>query len=489
MIAPAALGIFLSGCVVTPEPLTQSELALTADTNLASVTSGQEAVVQPISLYEAMARALKYNLDHKIELMARELADAKLNQAKSDMLPTLVANSSYSNRDHDPHSYSEGLSGIRSVTPSTSRENENFSKDIAFSWNILDFGLSYVRAKQSADQALIAEEQKRKVVNRIIEDVRSAYWRAVSADRLLSGFKGLEGRVETALKNSRSLGASGYTSPVAALTFQRELVDIKKRTQALQRELETSKIQLAALMNIPPDQAYSLVIPERNMSNLEVKIPAREMVSLALQNRPEIREISYRSRISEQEAEAALLELLPGIQLYAGANYDSNDFLLNNSWVSWGAKASWNAMKLFQYPARSRLVETEQQLNFQRSLAMTMAIMTQVEVARARYHHLRKSAATAAQYYSIQSKILKQVQSSQATGAASQQSLIREQMNTLVASAEYDIAYSDLQNAFATIYSSIGVDPWGDFLDTSADVAILAGSLKQVWHERGDFGG
>jgi outer membrane protein TolC len=436
-----------------------------------------------------MARSLKYNLDHKVELMAREVADAKLNVARADMLPSLVANSHYSDRNNKPHSYSESLLGIRSASPSTSRENESFTKDITFSWNILDFGLSYVRAKQAADQAMIAEEQKRKVVIRIMEDVRTAYWRAVSADRLLNGFQSLEGRVENALKNSRSLGSAGYTSPVAALTYQRELVDIKQNIQRLQRELTTAKIQLAALMNIAPNESYSLVIPERKLSSLKVKIPSQEMARLALQNRPEIREIAYKSRISEKEAEAALLELLPGIQLYASSNYDSNDFLLNNDWVSLGAKASWNLIKLFQYPAKKQLVGADLALHDQRNLAMTMAILTQVEVARARYHYLRKSAQTSAEYYGIQSKILKQVKGSAASGSASEQSLIREEMNALVASAEYDIAFSDLQNAFASIYASIGVNPWGDHLDTSSDVGTLASALRQVWQERGDLGG
>jgi len=485
----AGLSMFLSGCVVTPQALSESELALAADTNLASVTQNQEPVVNSISLYEAMARALKYNLDHKVELMARDLADAKLDVARSEMLPSLVANSNYANRDNKPHSYSESLSGIRSVDPSTSRNQESFTKDITFTWNILDFGLSYVRAKQAADQAMIAEEQKRKVVIRIMEDVRTAYWRAVSADRLLAGFQRLEGRVERALKNSRALGNSGYTSPVAALTYQRELVEIKQRIQKLERELKTSRIQLAALMNLAPHENYSLVIPIRRLKSLQIKIPPQEMVRLALQNRPEIREVAYKSRISEKEAEAALLELLPGIQLYAGSNFDTNDFLLNNNWISWGAKASWNLMKVFQYPAKKRLVNAELALNDERNLAMTMAIMTQVEVARARYHYLRKSAHTAAQYHGIQAKLLKQVRGSASSGAASEQSLIREEMNALVASAEYDIAYADLQNAFATIYASIGVNPWGDYLDTTADVASLSQSLKQVWNERGDYGG
>lgn len=487
-LAVIASTLLLAGCMVTPEPLSETDLALSADAYVAEATADQEAVTGAISMYEAMARALKYNLDHRVELMARELAEARVNVARADMLPSLVAGSHYAARDSKDYSFSETTLGNRSANASYSREPETLTKDIAFSWNILDFGLSYVRAKQAADKAMIAEEQKRKVIISIMEDVRTAYWRAVSADRLLAGFQRLESRVEKALANSRALGNSGYTSPAAALVFQRDLVDIKRRIQRMERELRTARIQLAALMNLPPNQNYSLVIPQRRISHLELKIPAGEMVRLALQHRPEMRELAYRSRIGDLEAEAALLELLPGIQLYKTANFDSNDFLLDNNWISWGAKASWNLIRLFQYPARKQVADAESELNRQRSLAMTMAIMTQVEVARVRYHYLRQSALTAQQYHGIQLRLLDQVRQSADSGSASEQSLIREEMNALESSVQYDIAYADLQNAFATIYASIGVNPWGDYLDTELDVATLATSLRQVWRERGDNG-
>lgn len=485
----ATLGVALTGCTVATEPLTETELALSADTKLATVVADQEAVTRSISLYEAMARAVKYNLDHKVELFAARLSEQKVNLARSDMLPDLVANGHYSNRDNDPFSFSRSITGVSSVNPSISREQENAVGDLTFSWHILDFGMSYARAKQASDNALIAEENKRKVMNRIMEEVRTAYWRAVTADRLLNGFHKLEHRVNRALSNSSALQRQGLTSPIAALTYQRELVDIKRQIQRLQRELKTAKIELAALMNMNPGENYSLVIPDRKLKSISLEIPGEEMTRLALQNRPEIRELEYSGRINEREAEIAMLELLPGIQLYAGLNGDNNSFLLNNDWVGWGARASWNAMKVFAYPVKKRVIELEGELNEQRGLAMTMAIMTQVEVARANYHYLRKSAATAAQYYNVQHQIVHKARSSANADETSEQTLIREEMNNLIASAQYDIAYAELQNAFARIYSTIGVDPYGDGFNADGSVSDIAASLKQTWNSRGDLGG
>lgn len=485
--AVAFTALLLAGCAVTPEPLTTAQLVNEAENSLARLTVDQEPVTTSIDLYEAMARALKYNLDHRVEMMQVALAQRQLTRASADMLPQLVANAGYADRSNTSASFSRTLvSGIRSTESSFSREQESTTADLTFSWHILDFGLSYVRAKQSADQALIAEETKRKIVNRIIEDVRTAYWRAISADRLLNGFRALESRVEKAQRNSRAIRRAGQTSPLAALTYERELVDIKKEIQRLDRELVTAKAQLAALMNIRPGTDFALVVPKRSISDISISSLGDNHVLTALQNRPEVRELLYQRRINEKEQDVAILEMLPNPSLYAGLNTDSNDFLLNTDWVSWGAKVSWNAMKVLQYPSRKASVEAEAELLEAQSDALAMAIATQVNIAKARYRLLKKSASTAAEYYNIQRKILGQTKASVGAQAASEQTLIREEMNTLVASVEFDVAYADLQNAFAAVYASLGIDPHGEDISNTMSVGEMASSLRATWQSRGD---
>lgn len=489
-IAATLMAGLLAGCSVTSQPLTQAELTAAANLSFENLTADQEPIVASIDLYEAMARALKYNLDHRVEMMQVALAQRNLSRAGVEMLPQLVANAGYADRDNTSASFSQTLvSGIRSAEPSFSREQATLTADLTFSWHVLDFGLSYVRAKQAADQALIAEEMKRKIVNRIIEDVRTAYWRAVSADRLLAGFRALEGRVEQAQAQTRRIQRSGQTSKLSALTYERELVDIKKQIQRLDRELVTAKAQLAALINVKPGTPFSLVTPHRHVNDITVPVRGDDAVLEALRNRPEMRELLYKARINEAEHDAAILEILPNPGVFAGLNFDSNDFLLNSNWISYGAKASWNAMRVFQLPARRNAVKAEGDLIVAQMRALAMAIATQVNISQARYRLLKKSASTAAEYYNIQRGILKQVKTRVGAGAASQQTLIREEMNTLVASVEFDVAFADLQNAFASVYASIGVDPYDANITTNMSVGELANALRTTWESRGDQSG
>lgn len=478
----------VTSCSVNPKPLSRSELALSADDYRLRVTADQEPLNGPVSLYEAMARALKYNLDKRVELMETALRGKELQLSRRDMLPQAVANSGYTGRNNYSGASSYSLiTGTESLEPSTSAEREILTDDLQLSWDILDFGLSYVRAKQAADEVLIAEEQKRKVVNRIIEDVRTAYWRAVSSQRLARKLRQLQGDVERELAKSRDLERREQTSPLTALTFQRELVEIKQEIQRLDRELYVAKLQLAALMNLDPGRDFRIVAPRRGIDSAVLRVQSRsEMIQTALENRPELRDVAYRKRINEQEAQAAILELFPSLKGYAGLNWDSNDFLWRNNWIGWGAQASWNLLKVFSYPQRKATIKAQDDLLDARALALTMAIMTQVDVSRARYRFLRRELATSSEYYGIQKRILDQIRAGAEADTVSRQTLIREEMNTLVAEVRYDIAYADLQNAYAAIFTTIGLDPFGLDVTGEESVADLARSLEALWASRGD---
>ncbi len=484
-VSSLALGV--AACAIAPKPLEPSEISSKSQSQQSRLAADQEPVTGPISLYEAMARALKYNLDHRVEAMEASVRMKELDLAHFGMLPNAVASSGYAARNNYNASSSQNvITGQQSLAQSTSQEKQIVTADVTFSWNVLDFGLSYIRARQAADKYLIAEEMRRKVMHRLLEDVRTAYWRAVSGERLISRLNLLERRVRAAQSRSRSISSERQTSPITAVTYERELVEIKRTIQELQRDLAVAKTQLASLMNLQPGTRFSLIAGKR-ASGLQIRMPVQTMITTALENRAELRDVWYRQRINEKEYDAALLEMLPGLTPYAGTNYDSNDFLFNSNWLSWGAKVSWNLIKVFQYPTKREMIDAQGRLLDERALAVTMAVITQVHVSRVRFHHFSQELSTADEYLSVQNRLIGLMRQEERAGRISEQTLIREELNTLVAEAKRDIAYSSLQNSFANVYASIGLDPHGGSLDLRQDVRQLAARLGQVWVERGDF--
>ncbi len=459
--AISAMALLLgTACTIVPEALTEDALRTRAAVDQRALDAFQESVDGPISLYEAMARALKYNLDAKLELMEKQLAQRRLDSARFEFLPQLAASYTYDGRDEFSGGISQSLlTGRQSLEPSTSAERDIFTAELALSWNILDFGLSHVRAKQAADEILISEENRRRVANRIAQDVRTAYWRAVSAERLWRQLTALRGEVEDALKASREIQSQQLAAPIEALSYQRNLIAIKRDLQELERELSVAKIQLAALMNLRPNEPYQLVIPDRDVRVQALRMTPAAMEEFALINRPELREVDYQLRINAQETRAAIFDLMPNLNLNLGYNNSSNSFLFSNNWFGYGAQVAWNLLDAFKYRPRVDAVKAQDDVLLTRRLALSMAIMTQVHVSVARYADAQTQYQIAADYQNTQRALTEQVQIAFEERQESEQMLIRERMNALLAEVQFDIAYSDLQNAFASLFSAIGIDP------------------------------
>lgn len=362
--------IVLGGCsFLVPVPLTDAEIKQQAQLDNEKVTQGQDEVTKPISLYEAIARALKYNLDFHLELQEKILAQRELKLSRYEMLPSFVSNLNNDGRSNFSGSSSQSLiTGQESLSVSTSSDRKVFSTDLKLSWNILDFGVSYIRARQASDAVLIAEEGKRKVVNRIVQDVRAAYWRAVSNDRLIAKLKDLMVRVKSAIAESKEVEARKLDRPLTALTYQRELIGIKRELEELQKNLSIGKIQLAALMNLRPGEYFELELPDRTNAIRNIPLSPQAMEQMALENRSEIRELIYKKRINAKEAKVAILKLLPGIDLNYGGSYNDNSFLFNNDWLSYGARVSWNLLNILKLPATKKILRRKKLYLMQKGL-------------------------------------------------------------------------------------------------------------------------
>jgi outer membrane protein, multidrug efflux system len=85
-----------------------------------------------------------------------------------------------------------------------------------------------------------------------VEDVRRAYWRAASAERLNAKVRASIRAAEAALPSARRVESEGLRSPVDALRYQKALLDLLRQLEGVQSVLETSKTELASLINLPP---------------------------------------------------------------------------------------------------------------------------------------------------------------------------------------------------------------------------------------------
>jgi outer membrane protein TolC len=474
----------LSSCAVKPIPLTTDEVQSRAKEDRAVLTKGQEPISGPIDLYDAMARALKYNLDARVELMHKMLAQTQLDLAHYAMLPRLAANAGFDGRSNYSGGTALSLLTFQPVTaPFTSSEKNIFSADLSLSWNVLDFGMSYIRAKQAADDVLIAEEERRRVANRVMQDVRAAYWRAVSAERILPSLKMLDEWVKNALEKAQAVQDEKLSTPLVPLQYRLELLNTQRYIQQLFRELNIAKLQLAALINLPPgqEQEMKLMVPEREVETLNLPPDMTVLEDRALRSRPELRMIDYRRRINARETKAAILEMIPSLNLQAGGNYNSNAFLFNQNWAAYAARASWNLLNIFRYPARAKTIEAQEKVLHTQNLALTMAIMSQVHVSVAQVAHAKKETSTAKLYRDTQSQISEQTRLGWRIGRLSEQAVLRERVNQVAAQLRYDAIESELQASWASLLAAVGEDVLPNDLTREHSVSDLALEIRTRW--------
>ena len=451
--------LVVAGCSVLPVPLQPTERERLAADSQTALFSGQEPLLGPLTLSESMARAIKYQADYRQRQMEEAATTAQLDVAKFDMLPRLTLNAGYSVRNNDAFGFGFSPDGRLASNPTASSERKHETLTVGFAWNLLDFGVSYYRARQLADQALILQERRRKAVQTLVHDVRVAWWRAEAAQRLLPAADALLSEIDRANEKTRVIESRKLLPPLQTATLRRALLDLSQQISFRRYDLAQARVELAALVNVPPGADLQVAAPgDDKREVLDLTADLDKLDALALRARPEIAEEGYRARISEDEARKALLGLLPGLSLDIGRNWDSNKFLVNNYWTSAGYSVLFNMVKVFSLPALTRSEEAQKQADTARRLAMAMAILAQTRIAAVRYTLVADEFLVWDDALRDDDTIVQYLASSAQAGIDTELELIRAKARALASRMNRDLAYANVQASVARLYNSVGYD-------------------------------
>lgn len=475
----------LNGCLIKPHALNKDDVKARVAKDFLAISSVEEPIVGPIDFYEAVARALKYNLDAKVKTMQVQLAHQQLNIAHYSLLPQFSANAGFDGRNNFAGGVGQSIiTGRQAIEPFTSSEKNIMSGNLALSWDVLDFGLSFVRAQQAADNVMIAEEEKRRIAVRLVQEVRSAYWRAVSAERVLPRIQFLNESVAKAVGNAQRIVDQKLQAPLTPLNYQRDLLNIQREVRRLFREFSTAKTQLASVMGVPPGTPFDLVMPPREISVPVINLDSQKMEEQALLLRPELRAIDYKKRINAKEAKAVFLELFPSLKVSFGGYYNSNSFLFYQNWLTYAAQVSWNLLSVFRTPAKLKAIEAHGQMLDAQSLALSLSILTEVHVGAAQFVHAKEEYQDAWNYQRTQAAIVEHTNNMWLAQRTNDLTLIREQASDVAADVRLDAARSGLETAYATLMASLGEEAVPATMGEQS-LAQLTDSIRKYWEHSG----
>lgn len=462
LLALACAAAVLSACgSIQVKPLTPDELQLQVALDRASAQADVPPVVGALSMEEAVARALKYNLDRRTRLMEEALAVNQLDAANLDMLPRVMANAGYTWRDSDVVTRSvDSVTGLPSLAnPYISTERSRPAYDLGLTWNMLDFGMSYLTAKQSADRVNIAAERRRKAMHVLVQDVRTAFWRTASAQKLQAEVRSTIDLAEVALGDARKAETERLRSPVDTLRYQRQLLENLRLLESIEQELASGRIELASLINAPIDAPLTVAEPTGSVDTGLSGVPIARMEELAVAQNADLREQFYNGRIAVEETRRVMLRMFPNLSFNYDLRYDADRYLINNRWNDAGLHLSYNLMNIFSAPAQKRLADAGVKLADQRRMATQMTVLTQVHLARLQYQVALHQYERADQIWQADARIAEHIKNRE---AVEQQSKLEQVANSTTAILSLLRRYqslAQLQGAAGKVQATIGMEP------------------------------
>ncbi len=451
LLAVAVAVSMLTACsTITPKPLAQDNLKAANQADQVAVRKNVEPITTPLTLDEAMARALKYNLDRRARLMEQALALRQLDVSNLDMLPKLLAQAGYSNRDT--------VRATHNIPVAQDRAHTNL--DLGLTWSLLDVILGQAGAKQAADRLLISGEKRRKAMHILMQDVRTAYWRAASAQRLRGDVEKTIALAEGALADSRKVEAERLRNPLDSLRYQRQLLENLRLLEAIHQELSSAHLELASLINAPVGQPIKIAeAPVQVGDASALNLPVARLEEAALENNADLREQHYNTRVAAAEVRKTMTRMFPNLSFSYGVKYDTDSYLVNNNWNEAGLQFSYNLMNLFTGDTQIKLAEAGVSLADQRRLATQMAVITQMHLARLQLVNARSQFTRADAIYTTDQKIAEQVRARQSVKAQSQLDLVANETTAILSLLRRYQALSQVHMAESRLIANLGLEP------------------------------
>lgn len=469
--------VLTTSCAVQTEPTTLGERSARASVDKAALFGGQEDVIKPITLYEAMARAIKYNSEQRVALMEQAVAYGIADATSVDLLPQIAADGGFSTRSQRLAVSAKSVASGNQTLPESYIEDKTVrGGQLQVVYNVLDFGISYVNAKQASDRRYISEEMRRKSIHQVIHEVRVAFWKAAAAQRIIEDMAVLIGSVQDELVRVDNGRAAEKTQE--QLEERKTLLTALQELTNMRDLILTAKAELGALMNLPPNTDFTLDIPvEMDNAKVVKNFGQIDLEHFALVNRPELRINDYEARIAKAEAQKEILRLFPGIEFNAGVNYNSNSYLKNKNWADAGIGVTWNLMRLFTQPKAIRLAKDKQELERLRRLAMTMAVTTQVNISFLQLRQAGEAFEIANSLDEVNDGLWQKAFQKNNTTAKEQRATLLIAVERLISHLKRDFAYADYKGAESNLFVALGLDPMPKFM-AQANIQSIAEMLE-----------
>lgn len=448
----------LPGCTtVTAQRFTGEDIQrqLSADAKVAERLAAPP-LTGPVTVADAMARALAYNLDIRQGDMDVQIAGLQHGIAQQFALPRATASADYKWRDND---------GSTSTSPD-SMPRSSTTGGVGVTWNLLELGLGYLGAKRAANDQLAAEVKRVRAANLVLSEALQVYWRAADASDHLPEVRAMAGEIASALARAKSLSDAMLQDPVLTLSYSEALLDLQRQLAGFENEIDVARVQLARLIRLPDDASIELRPAGLEPALLQFDFSERaDLERTALYARTELRELGYLNRNSQLGWYQTFVALLPSLTLGLGTQYDNNSQLVNNWWKQNTLGFSFDLLNLYRMPKRLELAEKVIGVAELRRVTASIMIVEQVRLSLQQVQLAQKDYGLAQRIAATRREIFRIRALREPLSVSDELESIRAGISALAGALQEDRARASLRMAYGQALFALGVNFIPDHFD------------------------
>ncbi|MBF0454404.1 MAG: SPOR domain-containing protein [Magnetococcales bacterium] len=330
MASAVVAALALGGCAVNPSTLSQGDQTL--QTTQFSDKQPQEIAVltTPLSLEEAMARAIKFNLSRRTEQMKQQMAQMEV---KSEYR-TIASQLNPFAEGHKDKSLPSLESGDEVESGLQTERYRLTAVRMASTWEMMDYGLNYFQAYHRANTEGREAYLQRKNIEALIKETRTRYWKAVTAQEGVQEAELILDIATESIHTARLAEEKANGFPIERLNYQLGMLEIVQQLEQLRAELQLAQNELAHLIHHDPSQPLKLLdTADDERLNPELPLSLEQMEQLATLLRPELQgETVGKSSLKHPMVRESFEKSLAGIHLDFSDSIEDKTLLNNKKW-------------------------------------------------------------------------------------------------------------------------------------------------------------
>lgn len=424
----------------------------------------EELPDEPLTLQDVLSLALERNLDLLVKAKQTSYARELATGAMLKMMPALSFSAEASGRNRNTGMSSKSLEPtVPPAPPSISVEEATSRFDLTFTWNLLDFGLSFYKARQEVNKLVMRRCEYLKARLTLLSDTTTNYWKARVAQRGYCRAAACIERAQRLLDGlERQMGDQTLAKDVG-LRYKAELLRVAQEKLRYEHIYHEAIGELARLIG-SPYPCFELA--DEPLHEPLMKLPdICELAEVALDNRPELYGFDAEERVSRDDAEMAILKIFPTLTPFGSYNYDGNNFVLYHHWLAAGIRVVSNLLAIPYYFQERVASLCSVDVSRANRLAMSVAILTQLSLGYMNYVDSTLELVQAEEIARTRAELADVMQRRSEEGDVSPiEAFAKYQLDAIQAEIDAMRAYGNQQVAIEQINSSIGVpfylNPW-----------------------------